>query len=371
MIFQDYCHSKGITENMKTNRMPVIWFMVLCLVLVGCSSSDDEDGGNSLPACECSSEPLTDEDGVVFLFERQTVEKPANVSVLFKTETDEGLPLTGLTADDFRIYEDGDLISRYESRQAIVPKPGSFTHYGLLLLDLSGSILGGENLNSLKSAAKAFVEAVMPESGSSSIGEIQLEIRWFDGSNDTHLLVPFTEYRDELLTGIDGITGDISDDSSTNLYGAVMEGMRIVNDARRNTSETVSVGSLVMFTDGKDQAARRTEEEARDAVSNADDSISVYTIGLDSEIDSEVLDMLGKDGFVWAGNIEELYGKFEQIASEIRADVNSHYLFEYCSPKRKGQHELRLVVTEKEKSGTLTTCFCADGFEGGCTVAAQ
>ncbi len=356
---------------MKTDRIFVIWIAVLCLLFSACSSSDDDNGGQdsaSLPPCGCDSDPQIDEDGLVFIYEEQIVEKPANISVMFKMESAEGLPVTDLQTEDFQVYEDGELISPYESRQAIVPKPGTFTHHTLLLLDLSGSILGGENLNSLKTAAKAFVEAVMPEEGSNSTGEMLLEIRWFDGAAKPHMLVAFTEDREELLEGIDSIRGDISSDSSTNLYGAVIEGMNLVENAVKNAAEPVSVGSLVVFTDGKDQAARNTEEEAADSVNDADESFSVYTIGLGSEIDNDILEMLGKDGFVWAGNIEELYNRFGQIGFEIRSDVNSHYLFEYCSPKRKGQHELQLIVEKNEQKGSMTICFCADGFEGGCTV---
>ncbi|MGE0087666.1 MAG: hypothetical protein AB7S75_24915 [Desulfococcaceae bacterium] len=353
---------------MKKNKLFVMWIVMiaLCLGLTGCG--DDDDEGSSQPSCGCKSDPVIENKGLVFIYEKQTVQKPANVSVMFKLETNEGQPVTDLTAENLRIYENGEPISLYESRQAIIPKPGTFVHNGMLLLDLSGSILESESLGSLKTAAKAFVTAVMPPKDSSGYGEMRLEIRWFDGSASTHLLVSFTEDPDMLIKGIDSITASISTDSSTNLYGAVIEGLNIVNNTMNMASQSVSMGSLVTFTDGKDQAGRKTKDEAVKAVNNADEDISIYTIGLGSEIDKDVLTALGPDGFVWADDIDELYAKFEEIANEISADVNSHYLFEYCSPKRKGQHELKIVAEYGEKSGSMTTCFCADGFEGGCEV---
>jgi len=353
---------------MKKNKLFVMCMvmMAFCLGLTGCGDDDDDAAPES--SCGCNSDPVIESRGLVFIYEKQTVQKPANVSVLFKMETDEEAPVTNLTAGDFQIYEDGELISLYESKQAIVPKPGTFVHNGVLLLDLSGSILGSESLGSLKTAAKAFVTAVMPEKSSTSSGEMKLEIHWFDGAADTHLLVASTDDPAVLIKGIDSITGTISSDISTNLYGAVIKGVDLAENTVKNSSGTVSVGSLVIFTDGRDQAGRKTKEEAVKAVTNADDNISVYTIGLGSEIDKQVLETLGKDGFVWADNIDDLYVKFEEIATAIRADVNSHYLFQYCSPKRKGQHDLKIVAEQGEKSGSLTTCFCADGFEGGCEI---
>ncbi len=352
---------------MKKKKLFVMWIVItaICLSLTACG---DDDDGSFAPSCGCKSDPVIQSNGLVFIYERQTVQKPANVSVLFKLETNEGQPVTELTAENLLIYENGEPISRYESKQAIIPKPGSFIHNGVLLLDLSGSILASESLGSLKTAAKAFVTAVMPPKGSTSYGEMQFEIRWFDGAANTRVLVAFTEDPDLLIKGIDSITSSISSDSSTNLYGAVIEGLNIVTNTMNRASQSVSMGSLVTFTDGKDQAGRKTKDEAVKAVNSADEDISIYTIGLGSEIDKDVLKALGPDGFVWADDIDELYAKFEEIANDIRSDVNSHYLFEYCSPKRKGQHELRIVAEYGEKTGSLTTCFCADGFEGGCEV---
>ena len=46
-------------------------------------------------------------------------EKPNNVWVFFTVEDGEE-PVAGLTADDFEIYEDNELVSKYESKQTII-----------------------------------------------------------------------------------------------------------------------------------------------------------------------------------------------------------------------------------------------------------
>src|SRR5580704_6375640 len=48
---------------------------------------------------------------------KATQQKPSNVAVYFKVEDNTGAPLAGLTADRFRIYEDDQLVSQYESKQ--------------------------------------------------------------------------------------------------------------------------------------------------------------------------------------------------------------------------------------------------------------
>src|SRR5579862_198311 len=46
-------------------------------------------------------------------------QRPSNVAIYFKVETEAEPPVAGLTADRFRIYEDGQLVSQYESKQVI------------------------------------------------------------------------------------------------------------------------------------------------------------------------------------------------------------------------------------------------------------
>ena len=65
--------------------------------------------------------------------------KPNNVWVFF-TVQDGDEPVAGLTADDFEIYEDEELVSKFESRQTIINPDVAAVMYTLLLLDVSGSI---------------------------------------------------------------------------------------------------------------------------------------------------------------------------------------------------------------------------------------
>ncbi|QTA80030.1 von Willebrand factor A-like domain-containing protein [Desulfonema limicola] len=354
----------------KIKYFSLIILIVLSLFLAGCGGDDDDDDFSFSEDCDCSPSPVLDEKGITLIFEKQDTEWPSKISVLLKAETIEGEPVDDLKTADFSIYEDGEFISQFESQRAIVPTPGDFTYYTLLLLDLSGSVLESNSLTDLKQAAKGFVEAIMPPPNSDTYGTMLMGVQWFDGAARLHSLVSFVKEKDRLISGIDSISKDISDDKSTNLYGAVVQGIKIMDDHVGNDSNVISVGSMVLFTDGKDRANRNSEIEAVTSIDNAEDGISVYTIGLGGEIDETVLKKLitKEDGFAYAEDYEDLVPRFKEIADEIKQEANSHYLLKYCSPKRKGQHELKILVSYGDKSCAMSTCFCADGFTGGCDL---
>ena len=127
----------------------------------------------------------------------------------------------------------------------------------------------------------------------------------------------------------------MSSDNSTNLYGAVIQGIEVASTKLSQTREQNEVGSsaVVIFTDGTDQANRNTRGQASEAVKNADRDIAIYTIGLGGEIDETILREIGKTSFVSASNIGELLDKFREIGDLINGKANSYYLLEYCSPK--------------------------------------
>ena len=349
-------------------RRTIGLLIFLALFLGGCSGSDDDDGDDG---CGCSGGPAIVDEGIVFTFEGQEVKKPSNVTIFFKLEDANGSPLPNIPASAFAILENGDEISRFESRQAIRSKPGTFSADTLLLLDLSGSVLGTDTLPRLREAARTFAGRIMPRENERDFGAFRTAIRWFDGAADLHPLVDFTTDTGALIAGIDGLRTDISQDSSTNLYGAVIEGIRRLRDESNRTGSRVSAGSLVVFTDGRDQAARRSLEDALNAVRDAErDDIAIYTIGLGDETDESVLARLGADGFFKSDNLDGLVNNFQAVADAITEDVNSHYILEYCSPKRQGAHDLTVKLEIGGRRGSLTNCFCANGFTGGCVIEA-
>ncbi len=362
---------------MKTHFPSLIICIVSCLFF-SCGNADDDvnfdlntggDLGIGTPVDDCLD--LGENDLILSIQDKFTT-LPGKVSVFFRVSDAEGNPVSGLTADQFTIYEQGrnddcfNTISASESFARISPNSQIFSNNTLLVLDLSNSVLSN-SLNELKSASVSFINNVMPETSQESF---KMAIYWFDGEDKLHLLQPLTPVKEELTLAIDGITQDISNDPSTDLYGAVIKSTDIaedlLDDARSNA--TISAASIVIFTDGTDQASRYSETDALKKVNNADLNISFFTIGLGAEIDTQVLEEIGRTFSVFAGNKEELESTFNDISFRVSERASSFYLFEYCTPKRDGSgtSNLAIQVTDGSRQGAVQTEFNATGFSGGC-----
>ena len=338
---------------------------LLLLPLAACDSSNEADD-------ECEAYQTCDVlDPLRITLIEDNARPPANVSVLFKVDTNDSRPVADLAPNDFDIFENRQLISPFEADLTILPKTGQFQYSIILLLDLSGSILASESLDPLKEAARRFVEALVAPSGDARYGEIELGIWWFDGRSEIDSLIAFEITPETLVDAVDDITDGLTVDNSTNLYGAVVQGLELagqrVTQLRRQ--EVVAAGSVVIFTDGTDQANRVSRSDALRAVGRVGHDLSVYTIGLGGEIDEETLRAIGADGFASATNLDELVPKFQEIADLVRDEAGSYYLLEYCSPKRDGDNELGIRVSEDDDMGVLTTRFSASGFTSGCRVS--
>ncbi|WP_318344985.1 vWA domain-containing protein [Flagellimonas baculiformis] len=347
----------------------------LTLILFSCGNADDDVSfdfnDNELGIGKEPDDCLGFDDNELLLsIQDEFTTLPGKVSILFKVSDLQGNPVSGLTADQFTIYEQGrnddcfNLISASESQARISPNSQVFNNNTLLVLDLSNSVLDS-SLDELKAASTSFINNVMPTPATDSF---QMAIYWFDGEDELHLLNPLTSSATELTTAIDGITADISNDPSTDLYGAVIKSTAKAKELLNQNSEVIGAASVVLFTDGTDQASRYRESDALKAVKEADRNISYFTIGLGAEIDTEVLTEIGKTASVFASNKEELENTFNQISQRVAEQANSFYLFEYCTPKRDGSGESNLVIqlTNGSLQGAVQTKFSAKGFIGGC-----
>tara|TARA_R110000868_G_scaffold37111_11_gene131575 strand:- start:14102 stop:15118 length:1017 start_codon:yes stop_codon:yes gene_type:complete len=298
-------------------------------------------------------------------------EAPAKVRLFFKIDLGEDHLFESLEPADFEIYEDKLIISRSESLAEIQREEGEFLFSSILLLDLSGSVLNESELPSVKSAANSFINSVMPQESDETFGSKEMAVYWFDGEEDVHILVPFTTNRDSLTSGIDSINESISSDNSTNLNGAVVQGLSIMNSRlteARLDPDISAAGSLVIFTDGTDQASRVSTRDAQNAVKNAGKDNAVFTIGLGDEIDEGILKYFGRDGFELAANSFDLNTSFLAVAQKVESESKSFYVLEYCTPKRSGEHTIELRALYEDMFGSFTTKFNADGFTGGCSI---
>lgn len=300
------------------------------------------------------------------------VELPGKVSVFFKVDRNDGKPIARLRNADFSIFEKGrnddcfKSISAFEANARISPNKKIFRYSTMLVLDLSGSILQG-SFAELKNATKQFIQNIIPRD---ETDPYEIGIWWFDGEDRLHELQTFTDNTALLLNKIDKMDANMSNDPSTDLYGAVVKSADIIkqNQSVFINQGTIAASSVVVFTDGTDQAARYTKEAAISAVKNVSKNINYYTIGLGNEIDAAILSKLGPAGSIIADDNQDLEDKFKETANLVFDEANSYYLFEYCSPKRDGSgvNEVVLQVNYEGEKGYIKTQFDATGFSSGC-----
>jgi hypothetical protein len=303
-------------------------------------------------------------------------------------DTCAGQPVSGMSAQQFSIEEDGAAVSPYESQQTIQAKSQNYQMYSLLLLDLSGSILESGAFDSLTQAANLYVDQVL---GNGQNGQ-QIAIYSFDGRPELNPVVGFTSDPGALKSGIAGLAtrqcttdGDCAAfpdhrtcaawmcvDNSTNLNGAVVGGINLLEgQLQANAAVQFKDAAMVLMTDGSDEAARVSAATAQGKVNGS--QVHVFTVGLAGEVDSQALRSFGKDGYVSAQNASQLGQAFTDIANRIVALSSRFYLLEYCSPKRNGSHQLTLNAAwtgpdKKTWNGSLSKTFDATGFQSGCQL---
>lgn len=308
---------------------------------------------------------------------------PARVSLFFSVDTCGGTPVTGLDASNFEISEDGVAISPFESERRIQSKGEKYRMNSVVLLDVSGSVLNSGQFPQLKSAAASYVKRVLGVQGDGQ----RVALMTFDGRERVQVLVDFSNDQTAVLSALDSL--DVSEctsntqcqgfsdrrtcagwrcvDNSTNLNGAVVQALDTLD-----TQATLEKGivwkdaSLVLFTDGTDQAGRVQQLTAFDRARTS--TTHIFSIGLGGEVDDTTLKAFGKDGYWPAAKADELGEAFEAIATRVNGLANRFYLLEYCSPKRSGAHTLKITATQGSLVGGLSRTFDALGFSSGCTL---
>jgi len=285
-----------------------------------------------------------------------TYQRPSNVAVYFTVDTDDGEPVPGLAADAFKIYEDGQLVSAYESRQTILNPQVAAVHYTLLLVDMSASMVESGQVPQLVAAADAFTTRVSTVQ--------QVAVYTFDGREDIQEVVGFTRSEGGATAAIRALESRQVRDPSTNLHGAVVKGLEVLQAQMDRSELTLRFGTLVVFTDGTDRAGRVSRDAMMDAVDGS--GMDVYAIAVGGEIDEDELSSLGKNGFVRAESGDRLQAAFDQIAQRIEGYSKRFYLLSYCSPARAGQHEVTIEAESQDATGSISYTFDAEGFGPGC-----
>ena len=282
-----------------------------------------------------------------------SVRKPSNVAVYFTVDTRGGEPVADLAPDQFHIYEDGQPVSVLQSRQTILQPEVAAIHYTLLLVDMSGSVVDSGDMPALIQAASSFAERVGPYQ--------KVAIYTFDGSPH---LTPLVGFGGNIRGGIHVLATRRPRDPSTNLNGAVIEGVHVLHRQMESAPVPLRFGTLVVFTDGTDRAHRASPDDVSRALDSA--GFETYVIGVGQEVDRGQLSRIGRSGTFASRNRSDIQRGFDEVGARIEASSKHYYLLSYCSPSRAGHHQVEIEAVAHGRSGRLSHPFDAGGFGPNC-----
>ena len=291
-----------------------------------------------------------------------TQQRPSNVALYFQVRTGSGDAAGGLAADQFRIYEDRQLVSPDESKQTTLTPDLVAAHYTLLLVDVSGTVTDDALGEAIGQAAGAFAARV---------DKVQkLGIYAFDGSPDLYPIAQFADPPDNAEAKARSLASFKPKDPSSNLNGAIVSALDELDGALAKATQPLRFGTLVVFAAGADRAGRVSIDAMMQRARAK--PFEIFAIGLGPKITDAQLREIGKNGTAMAADKNAIAKAFDDVGGKVEGASGSYYLLSYCSPSRAGRHEVRVEATvadpktKSEQTGSLRSDFDATGFGPGC-----
>lgn len=236
---------------------------------------------------------------------------------LFTSVLAKGKPVTGLTKDNFSIFEDG-VPQTVDGFELVTNLPLSIG----IGVDTSGSM--EETITDAQQAALGFLKDVMTSKDRCFLVS-------FD--NEPQLLSRFTTDRDRLAQALAGLRAQ----GSTALYDAIIYGLFQYQGTRGRKA-------YVILTDGEDRSSKFTFEASLDYAKKS--GVAIYFIGLrigptHMDIRYKLNKMARETGgtVYYIDNAKNLSGIYREINEELR----SQYLITYVPQNKSVSNAWRKV----------------------------
>ena len=261
-------------------------------------------------------------------------QQPSYVNIMFQVHDGDGWGVDYLSAESFRVWEDGLRVSPTESAMQIRQRHEMPYRLKTVLM-LDNGLSSGNDLGEISSAAASLVENITT----------QQQIALYKFSQRAELIQDFTDDVDSLRRAISHIQLGYP---STDLYGSVIDGVSQWDDSYSISG--VEQGCLILLTDGTDTQGSSTLSEAL----TARGSKRVIVIGLGDGVDAAALSQLGNAGYYQLDNVGQLAPRLRAIQRDITLGANSLYWLFYMSPLLGDEtHSLELTIEDNTRSSTL------------------
>jgi VWFA-related protein len=273
------------------------------------------------------------------------------ISTLVTVLDPEGLPITGLDASNFSVFEDGQQVP--VSRVDPVVNPDVKIAVALVI-DISGSMYGTK-IQDAKAAASTFVSGLGPNDLVAVIGfrgkdgEVNLDEPFPQINPDRE--IDFTNDKTQVQALIDLLDVPSPQAGRTPLYDGLFKAIRMTSSA-----SGVDYRLVMAFTDGnekcKDCGGSVLKQD--DPITRAQkDDIPVFTIGVGEDADESYLKRVA---LVTGGTYDyaPTADKLAEIYQGVADQVKQQYLITYKAkaPADGKEHKLDVKVTTPDGEGS-------------------
>ncbi|MBV9945740.1 MAG: VWA domain-containing protein [Myxococcales bacterium] len=292
-------------------------------------------------------------------------QSPSRVSLFVQVRTASGEPVRGLTAANFRIFEDDRPVATGDGEVSVAGPEATVAEDAVLLIDLSADVTGTGDDEVIPQAVSAFTVRVGRRA--------KTAVYAFDGSPELYAVAPFEERRRARRPSAQLLAKVKPKDPSKNLNGAMLAAFDELDAALAASPRPLKHGTLVLFTSGMDSAHRVESSDLRRRLAAV--PFDVFAIGVGSTVDRRDLQAIARSGTAMAADRDGIVRAFDDIGRMIEGAASSSYVVSYCSASRAGWHDLRVEAFQRlpdgkeDGRGTFRSRFDATGFGPGCDPA--
>ncbi len=262
-----------------------------------------------------------------------SVQPPSNVAIYLSVEQS-GEPVTDLTRESFRLFENGQPLDSNRVSLVLLPREVAARHHVLILVDATLATTASDR-GMLATAIKKLAETLSKDQ--------PVSIASFDGTDKlTSIAEVDGNSAEDGGSRMDALDKISPVDPSRNLNGAVIAGLAQLDASLAHADKPVRVGSLVVITGGPDMAGVSRFEQVDGELASTRDH--VLAIGVGPETGKISLERIGRDGTFRAESLATVTEALDKAAARLAAIEKSHYLLAYCSPARSGVRDLKIAV---------------------------